>query len=191
MNRSTATLIRGGIEDLWEEFVMWKENEKEKKEEESQKEAIAKEGAEKIRQFAMGKLRKRDIKGAQKEKGAPAEKSAPKEKELEGDVQIHNLKTPGNRSTSPVPSSSSTNPLDFVSHRVAMSEERQKKGLEFKENKLKLKALREERKAKEAANRATELAMQREQNNQQIEMNMKMMEFLGTLSKKHKRRRED
>ena len=141
MNRSTATLIRGGIEDLWEEFVMRKENEKEKKEEESQNEAIAKEGAEKIRQFAMGKLRKRDIKGAQKEKGAPAEKSAPKEKELEGDVQIHNLKTPGNRSTSPVPSSSSTNPLDFVSHRVAMSEERQKKGLEFKENKLKLKAL--------------------------------------------------
>ena len=66
-----------------------------------------------------------------------------------------------------------------------------KKGLEFKENKLKLKALREERKAKEAANRTTELAMQREQNNQQIEMNMKMMEFLGTLSKKHKRRRED
>ena len=66
-----------------------------------------------------------------------------------------------------------------------------KKGLEFKENKLKLKALREERKVKEAANRTTELAMQREQNNQQIEMNMKMMEFLGTLSKKHKRRRED
>ena len=28
---STATLIRGGIEDLWEEFVMHKENEKEKK----------------------------------------------------------------------------------------------------------------------------------------------------------------
>ena len=37
---------------------MHKENEKEKKEEESQKEAIAKEGAEKIRQLAMGKLRK-------------------------------------------------------------------------------------------------------------------------------------
>ena len=55
---------------------------------------------------------------------------------------------------------------------------RPKKGLEFKENKLKLKALREECKAKEVANRATELAMQREQNNQQIEMNMKMMEFL-------------
>ena len=80
MNRSTATLIRGGIKDSWEEFVMRKENENEKKEEESQKEAIAKEGAEKICQFAMGKLRKRDIKGAQKEKGAPAEKSAPKEK---------------------------------------------------------------------------------------------------------------
>ena len=41
-----------------------------------------------------------------------------------------------------------------------MSEERQKKGLELKENKLKLKVPPEERKAKEAANRATELAMQ-------------------------------
>ena len=41
-----------------------------------------------------------------------------------------------------------------------MSEERQKKGLELKENKLKLKVLREECKAKEATNRATELAMQ-------------------------------
>ena len=81
--------------------------------------------------------------------------------------------------------------MDFVSHHVAMSEEHQKKWLEFKENKLKLKVLREERKAKEAANRATELAMQQEQNNQQIEMNMKMMEFLGTLSKKHKCRKED
>ena len=101
------------------------------------------------------------------------------------------MKTPGNRSTSPVHSNSSANPLDFVSHRVAMSEERQKKGLELKENKLKLKALREEHNATEAANRATKLAMQREQNNQQIEMNMKMMEFLGTFSKKHKRRKED
>ena len=176
MNRSTATLIRGGIEDLWEEFVMQKENQKEKKEEESKKEAIAKEGAEKIRQFAMGKLRKHDIKGAQKEKDAPAEKSAPKEKDLEGDVQIQNLKILGNRSTSPVPSSSSTNPLDFVSHCVAMLEECQKR-VGIQKNKLKLIALQEERKAKEAANRATELAMQREQNNQQIEMNMKMMEF--------------
>ena len=61
---STATLICGGIEDLWEEFVMCKENEKEKKEEEPQKEAIVKEGVEKIRQLSMGKLRKRDAKGA-------------------------------------------------------------------------------------------------------------------------------
>ena len=91
------------------------------------KRAIAKEGAEKICQLAMGKLQKRDIKGAQKEKGAPAEKSAPKEKDLEGDVQMQNLKTPGNGSTSPMPSCSSTNPLDFVSHRVAMSEECQKR----------------------------------------------------------------
>ena len=44
VHRSIATLIHGGIEDLWEEFIMRKENEKEKKEEESQKEAIAKEG---------------------------------------------------------------------------------------------------------------------------------------------------
>ena len=71
-----------------------------------------------------------------------------------------NQKTPGNRSTSPVPSNSSSNPLDFVSHCVAMSEECQKRGLELKENKLKLKALREEHKAKEATNCATELAMQ-------------------------------
>ena len=139
----------------------------------------------------MGKLQKCDIKGAQKEKDAPKEKCAPKDKDVEGDFLLHNVKTPGNRSTSPVPSNSSANPLDFVSHHVAMSEERQKKGLELKENKLKLKVLREECKAKEAANRATELAMQQEQNNQQIEMNMKMMEFLGTLSKKHKRRKED
>ena len=48
LTRSTAQLICGGIEDLWEEFIMHKENEKEKKVEESQKEAIAKEGAEKI-----------------------------------------------------------------------------------------------------------------------------------------------
>ena len=188
---STATLIYGGIEDLWEEFVMCKENEKEKKEEESQKEAIVKEGAEKFDNLQWEKLRKRDIKGAQKEKDAPKEKCAPKDKDVEGDFLLHNVKTPGNRSTSPVPSNSSANPLDFVSHHVAMSEERQKKGLELKENKLRLKALREERKAKEAANRATELAMQREQNNQQIEMNMKMMEFLGTLSKKHRRCKED
>ena len=43
--RSTAQLICGDIEDVWEEFIMHKENEKEKKAEESHKEAIAKEGA--------------------------------------------------------------------------------------------------------------------------------------------------
>ena len=48
LNRSTAPLIHGGIEDLWDEFIMPKENEKEKKAEDSQTEAIAKEGAEKI-----------------------------------------------------------------------------------------------------------------------------------------------
>ena len=48
LNQSTAQLICGGIEDLWEEFFMCKENEKEKKAEDSQKEVIAKEGAEKI-----------------------------------------------------------------------------------------------------------------------------------------------
>ena len=68
LTRSTAQLICGGIEDLWEEFTMHKENEKEKKAEESQKEAIAKEGAENIQQFAMGKLRKHDAKGSQKDK---------------------------------------------------------------------------------------------------------------------------
>ena len=31
VNRSSTTLIRGGIEDLWEEFIMWKENKKEKR----------------------------------------------------------------------------------------------------------------------------------------------------------------
>ena len=160
INRCTATLIRGGIEDLWEEFVMRMESKKEKKHEDSQKESIAKEGAEKIRQFAMGKLRKQDIKGTQKDKGDPTANESPKEGDVDGDFVLPVQKTPGNRSTSPVPSNTSSNPLDFVSHHVAMSEERQKRGLELKENKLKLKALREERKAREAANRATELAMQ-------------------------------
>ena len=48
LNRSTAQLIHGGTEGLWEEFIMCKENEKEKQVEDSQKEVIAKEGAEKI-----------------------------------------------------------------------------------------------------------------------------------------------
>ena len=89
----------------------------------------------------MGKLRKHDIKGTQKDKGDPTENEAPKEGDVGGDFVLPVQKTPGNRSTSPVPSNTSSNPLDFVSHRVAMSEECQKRGLELKENKLKLKAL--------------------------------------------------
>ena len=126
IHRSTATLIRGGIEDLWEEFVMRKESKKEKKHKDSQQESIVKEGAEKIRQFAMGKLRKRDIKATQKEKGDPTENDAPKEGDVDGDFILPVQKTLGNRSTSPIPSNMSSNPLDFVSHRVAMSEKRQR-----------------------------------------------------------------
>ena len=81
MGQSTATSICGGIEDLWEEFIIHNENEKEKKEEETQKEAVAKEGAEKIQQFAMGKLRKHDAKAAPKDKEARVHK----DKEIEGD----------------------------------------------------------------------------------------------------------
>ena len=105
-------------------------------------------------------MRKRYIKGTQKDKGDPTETDSPKEGDVDGDFVLPAQKTPGNQSMSPVPSNRSSNPLDFVSHRVAMSEEHQKRGLELKENKLKLKALREERKAKEAANCATELALQ-------------------------------
>ena len=45
---------------------------------------------------------------------------------------------------------------------------------------------REEYKAKEASNHKAEIEMQCEQHNQQIQMNMKMMEFLGSLTKKQK-----
>ena len=123
MGQSTATSIHGGIEDLWEEFITCKENKKEKKEEETQKEAIAKEGAEKICQFAMGRLRKRDAKAAPKDKEARVHK----DKEIEGDSQLPTPKTPGNRSTSPIPSNASMNGLDFVSQHVAISEECQKR----------------------------------------------------------------
>ena len=124
MNQSTAQLIHGGIEDLWEEFIMHKENEKERKAEDSQKEAIAKEGAEKIRQFALGKLRKHDAKGSQ----------------IAVDVDCHfqTQKTPGNWSSSPILSLSSNNGLDFVNQCVAQSEECQRKGLEMK-GKIRLK----------------------------------------------------
>ena len=85
MSRSTAQLIHGGIEDLWEEFIMNTENEKEKKAEESQKEVITKEGAEKIQQFALGMLRKRDAKGSQKDK------------DVDVDCHLPTQKTPGNQ----------------------------------------------------------------------------------------------
>ena len=49
----------------------------------------------------------------------------------------------------------------------------------------------EECKVKEAANREAEIEMHQEQHNQQIQMNMKMMEFLGSLTKKHKHNKED
>ena len=71
----------------------------------------------------MGKLRKHDAKGAQKDK----EPRVHKHKEIEGDFRLPVPKTPGNQSTSPIPSSSSTNGLDFVSQHVAISEERQKR----------------------------------------------------------------
>ena len=50
---------------------------------------------------------------------------------------------------------------------------------------------REECKVKEASNCKVEIEMQQEQHNQQIQMNMKMMEFLGSLIKKHKHHKED
>ena len=107
MNRSTAQLICGGNEDLWEEFIMCKENEKEKKAEDSQKEAIAKEGAEKIQQFALGKLRKCNAKGSQKDK------------DVDVDCHLQTQKTPDNWSSSPILSLSSNNSLDFVNQHVA------------------------------------------------------------------------
>ena len=134
MNRSTAQLICGGIEDLWEEFIMHKENEKEKKAEDSQKEAVAKEGNEKIQQFALGKLRKHDAKGSQKDK------------DVDIDCHLQTQKTPGNCSFSPIPSLSSNNGLDFVNQHVEQLEECQRKGLEIKK-KLDLKAKREEHEA--------------------------------------------
>ena len=57
--------------------------------------------------------------------------------------------------------------------------------------KIRLKMEREECKAKEASNHEAVIEMQCEQHNQQIQMNMKMMEFLGSLTKKHKCHKED
>ena len=105
---------------------MHKENEKEKKAEDSQK-----EGAEKIRQFAQGKLRKHNAKGSQKDK------------EIEVDCHVQMQKTPGNQSSSPIPRLSSNNGMDFVNQHVAHLEECQRKGLEIKEkNRLKNKKRR-------------------------------------------------
>ena len=86
----------------------------------SQKEAIAKEGAEKVRQFALGKLRKCDAKGSQKDN------------EIEVDCHVQMQKTPGSQSSSPIPSLSSNNGMDFVNQHVAHLEECQRKGLEIK-----------------------------------------------------------
>ena len=90
---------------------MHEENEKEKNTEDSQKEVIAKEGAEKIRQLALGKLRKRDAKGSQKDK------------EIDIDYHVQTQKTPGNQSSSPILSLSSNNSMDFVNQCVTCSEE--------------------------------------------------------------------
>ena len=66
-----------------------------------------------------------------------------------------------------------------------------KKRIGNKGGKLDLKTKREECKVKEASNHEAEIEMQCKQHNQQIQMNMKMMEFLGSLTKKHKCHKED
>ena len=66
-----------------------------------------------------------------------------------------------------------------------------KKRIGNKRKKLDLKTKREECKAKEASNHEAEIEMKHKQHKQQIQMNMKMMEFLGLLTKKHKRHKED
>ena len=58
-----------------------------------------------------------------------------------------------------------------------------KKRIGNKGGKLDLKMKKEENKAKEASNCKAEIEMQHEQHNQQIQMNMKMMESLGLLTK--------
>ena len=85
------------------------------------KKGIAKEGAEKIQQFALGKLRKCDAQGSQKDK------------DIDIDCHLQTQKTRGNRSSSPILSLSSNNGLDFVNQCVAQLEEHQRKGLEIKE----------------------------------------------------------
>ena len=60
-----------------------------------------------------------------------------------------------------------------------------------KRGKLDLKMKREEHEVKEASNCEAEIEMQCKQHNHQIQMNMKMMEFLGSLTEKHKCHKED
>ena len=67
----------------------------------------------------------------------------------------------------------------------------QKKRIGNKGEKLDLKTKREEHKVKEASNHKAEIEMQQEQHNQQIQRNMKRMEFLGSLTKNHKHHKED
>ena len=62
-------------------------------------------------------------------------------------ICLHRKLTPRNQSTSPIPSSSSNNGLDFINQNVARSEEHQRKRLERKEKKLDLKTRKEECKA--------------------------------------------
>ena len=66
-----------------------------------------------------------------------------------------------------------------------------KKRIGNKRKKIDLEMKREKCKAKEASNHEAEIKMQCKQHNQQIQMNMKMMEFLGSLTKKRKCHKED
>ena len=65
-----------------------------------------------------------------------------------------------------------------------------KKRIGNKRKKLDLKTKIEVHKVKEVSNHEVVIEVQRKQHNQQIQMNMKMMEFLGSLTKKHKRHKE-
>ena len=66
-----------------------------------------------------------------------------------------------------------------------------KKRIGNKGGKLDLKMKREECTVKESSNHEAEIEMQCKQHNQQIQMNMKMMEFPGSPTKKHKCHKED
>ena len=146
--RSTAQLSCRGFEDLWEEFIMHKENEKEKKEEDLRKKPLQKKV---IKRFD-------NLQWFSWESMMP--KVHKKVKDVKIDFELPAQKTPGNGSTSPITNSSSNNGLDFINQHVARSEENQRKGLEIKEKKLELKTKREECKAKEASNLEAEIKLQ-------------------------------